>query len=312
MVAMSTVSWRMAAAAGLVVAGWAATAAQVPPRDVTAPRQSGAVIRGVVVDGVTGAPIRRAAVSLVIEQPDRESSRVLATTADAGGQFEFTGVPAGRVQVTASRPGYFDYDNVWNGEPEEPQWQTVGRRPAHPGRAHRALSRRRHHRPHRRRVRRAGRGHRDRRAAPRTAATRRRRAHDVDRRSRRPPTTPARSACGASPLATTSSARGPTASSPRRPATPRPAARATRPPTTRARRCWPNARSVRVTAGRDTGGVAFGLVTVPLATVRGVVLLPPDIAGPGGQPRREPGGAAASRRLRHARRRVRATTAASS
>ena len=102
------------------------SASPQPTRDTGAPRQSGALIRGVVVDGVTGAPIRRAAVSLVIEQPDRESSRVIATTADGAGQFEFTGVPAARVQVTASRTGYFDYDNLWNGEPEEPQWQTVG------------------------------------------------------------------------------------------------------------------------------------------------------------------------------------------
>ena len=100
-----------------------AEAAQV--RDTPARRQGNASIRGVVVDGMTGAPIRRAAVSLVIEEPDREGSRVEATTADANGQFEFTGVPGGRVQVTASRVGYFDYDNIWNGEPEEPQWQTI-------------------------------------------------------------------------------------------------------------------------------------------------------------------------------------------
>ena len=88
-------------------------------------RRGTAVIRGVVVDGTSGGPIRRAAVSLVIEEPDRESSRVVATTANAEGQFEFTAVPAGRVQVTASRVGFFDYDNVWNGEPEEPDWQPV-------------------------------------------------------------------------------------------------------------------------------------------------------------------------------------------
>jgi hypothetical protein len=98
--------------------------AQGPTRDLPA-RRGTAVIRGVVVDGVTGAPIRRAAVSLVIEQPDREGSSVVSTTADTNGQFEFTGVPAARVQVTASRVGYFDYDNLWNGEPEEPVWQPV-------------------------------------------------------------------------------------------------------------------------------------------------------------------------------------------
>lgn len=98
---------------------------QVPARDTPARRQGTASIRGVVVDGASGAPIRRAAVSLVIEEPDREASRVEATTADATGQFEFTGLPGARVQVTASRVGYFDYDNLWNGEPEEAQWQTL-------------------------------------------------------------------------------------------------------------------------------------------------------------------------------------------
>lgn len=98
--------------------------AQAPARDLPA-RRGTAVIRGVVVDGVTGGPIRRAAVSLVIEEPDREGSRVVSTTADAAGQFEFAGVPAARVQITASRVGYFDYDNLWNGEPEEPVWQPV-------------------------------------------------------------------------------------------------------------------------------------------------------------------------------------------
>ncbi len=102
-----------------------AEAEQAPVRDAPARRQGAASIRGVVVDGMTGAPIRRAAVSLVIEEPDREASRVEATTADASGRFAFTGVPGGRVQVTASRVGYFDYDNLWNGEPEEAQWQTL-------------------------------------------------------------------------------------------------------------------------------------------------------------------------------------------
>ena len=36
-----------------------------------------------------------------------------------------------------------------------------------------------------------------------------------------------------------------------------------------------------MTAGRDTGGVTFALATVPLATIRGTVLLPPDTPGRG-------------------------------
>lgn len=104
-----------------------ATRAQVtPPRDQPARERGTAIIRGVVVDGTNGAPLRRAAVQLLIQHPDREGARVVATSADANGQFEFTSVPAARVQVTASRAGYFDYNNVWNGEPQEPEWQDVG------------------------------------------------------------------------------------------------------------------------------------------------------------------------------------------
>lgn len=96
-----------------------------PPRDEPARTRGTAVIRGVVVDGTSGAPLRRAAVQLLIQFPDREGARVVATAADANGQFEFSGVPAARVQVTASRAGYFDYNNVWNGEPQEPEWQDI-------------------------------------------------------------------------------------------------------------------------------------------------------------------------------------------
>ncbi|MEP7116236.1 MAG: carboxypeptidase regulatory-like domain-containing protein [Acidobacteriota bacterium] len=103
----------------------AAPAAQRPARDTPARRTGSALIRGVVVDGTTGGPIRRAAVSLLIEDPDREDTRVVATASDANGLFEFTGVPAGRVQVTAAQSGYFDYDNVWNGELQDLEWQVV-------------------------------------------------------------------------------------------------------------------------------------------------------------------------------------------
>ncbi len=123
-----------AACAGVVAAGpWARLAAwptaderQITgPRDVPARASGTASIRGVVVDGASGALLRHATVALLVEDLDRESSRTMAVTADANGQFEFTGVPAGRVQVTASRSGYFAYDNIWNGEPEEIDWQTV-------------------------------------------------------------------------------------------------------------------------------------------------------------------------------------------
>ncbi|HUU32911.1 MAG TPA: hypothetical protein VMW48_02545, partial [Vicinamibacterales bacterium] len=78
-VAAASPSLRVAARVG-------ATAQMTSPR--AAPVRLGtAVIRGVVVDGTTGAPMRRAAVSLVIEAPDLEGSHVVATTADAAGQF---------------------------------------------------------------------------------------------------------------------------------------------------------------------------------------------------------------------------------
>ncbi len=120
-------SLSVAALCAVLAAGGPPTgASQVTgPRDTPAQRAGTAVIRGVVVDGASGAPLRRAAVSLLVEDLDRESSRSVAATTDANGQFEFTRVPAGRVQVTASRTGYFAYDNVWNGEPEEIDWQTI-------------------------------------------------------------------------------------------------------------------------------------------------------------------------------------------
>lgn len=119
-------TWFLPALLAAALGAVALAAPQVTgPRDTPARRAGTAVIRGVVVDGTSGAPLRNAAVSLLIEDLDRESSRTVAATTDGGGQFEFTRVPAGRVQVTASRTGYFAYDNVWNGELEEIDWQTI-------------------------------------------------------------------------------------------------------------------------------------------------------------------------------------------
>lgn len=248
------------------------------PRDLPARRQGDAVIRGVVVDGTTGAPMRRAAVSLVIEEPDREGSRVVATTATADGQFEFAGVPAGRVQVTASRPGYFDYDNVWNGEPEEPDWQTVGagqriqgvrialyrggviagrildefgepaigveievlrREPGDRGGSVRTIS------------------------SPITPTT------DDTGAFRVWGLAPGDYLVGARPNRFVADSSGEAEkardgyASTFYPGTPSLSA----------------ARPVRVVPGRETAGVAFGLVRVPIATVRGTVQLPPDVPG---------------------------------
>lgn len=253
-----------------------AAAAQAPARD-RAGRQDTAVIRGVVVDGTSGAPMRRATVSLVIEEPDLEGSRVVATTADAAGQFEFTGVPAARVQVTASRSGYFDYDNLWNGEPEEPQWQLIGagqrvqgvrialyrggvvtgrvrdefgepavgvevevlrREPGDSGGSVRAIS------------------------SPITPTT------DDTGAFRVWGLAPGDYLVGARPnrfVADTNDA-----------ASQREGYAATYYPGTAS---LSNARAVRVEPGRETGGLAFQLVSVPLAAVRGMVQLPPDTSG---------------------------------
>ena len=260
---------RLRAAAG-------AEAAQV--RDTPARRQGNASIRGVVVDGMTGAPIRRAAVSLVIEEPDREGSRVEATTADTNGQFEFAGVPAGRVQVTASRVGYFDYDNIWNGEPEEPQWQTIA-----PGQriqgvrialyrggvvAGRVL---------------------DEFGEPAVGV-------EIDVLRREPGNRGGGVRTTSSPITPTTDDTGAFRVWGLAPGEYLVGARPNRfvadaPADEEARRqgyaatyfpgtaSLSNARAVRVEPGRDTAGVSFGLLMVPLATVRGTVQLPPDTSG---------------------------------
>jgi len=251
---------------------------QPPPRDAPARRQGTASIRGVVVDGTTGAPIRRAAVSLVIEEPDREGSRVEATTADTNGQFELTGLPGGRVQITASRVGYFDYDNLWNGEPEEAQWQTLT----------------------------AGQRVQGVRIALYRGGVVSGRIVDefgepavgieVEVLRREPGDQGGSVRTTSSPITPTTDDTGAfrvwglapgdyivgarpnrfVAETPQDDEARRQGYAATYFPGT------PNlssARAVRVEPGREAGGVSFGLVTVPLATVRGVVELPPDTSG---------------------------------
>ena len=253
-------------------------APQAPVRDGPARRQGSATISGVVVDGMTGAPIRRAAVSLVVEELDREGSSVVATAADTNGRFTFAGVPGGRVQVTASRVGYFDYDNLWNGEPEEPQWQTIA----------------------------AGQRVQGVRIALYRGGVIAGRVIDefgepavgveVDVLRREPGNNAGGLRATSSPITPTTDDTGAfrvwglapgdyivgarpnrfVADTPEDDEARRQGYAATYFPGTPS---LSNARAVRVEPGRDTSGVAFGLVIVPLSTVRGMVQLPPETSG---------------------------------
>jgi hypothetical protein len=253
---------------------------QAPARDLPA-RRGTAVIRGVVVDGVTGEAIRRAAVLLVIEQPDREGASVVSTTADSNGQFEFTGVPAARVQVTAARVGYFNYDNLWNGEPEEPVWQPVAggqriqgvRIALYRGGvvAGRVL---------------------DEFGEPAVGVeieVLRREPGESDGsgsvRATSSPITPTTDDTGAFRVWGLAPGDYLVGARPNRFVADASDAEARR--EGYASTYYPGtanlstARAVRVEPGKDTAGVSFGLVTVPLSTLRGTVLLPPETPGRG-------------------------------
>ena len=71
-----------------------------PPRDrVPPPRTGTGIVRGRVVDGVTGAPIARARVTL------QGGKRALVTT-DGSGAFAFTELPMGPVTISVDKPTY--------------------------------------------------------------------------------------------------------------------------------------------------------------------------------------------------------------
>ena len=73
-----------------------------PPRDrVPPPRTGTGVIKGRVVDGVTGAPVARARVML------QGSGRSTATT-DASGAFTFSGLPMGPVMISVDKSTYLN------------------------------------------------------------------------------------------------------------------------------------------------------------------------------------------------------------
>jgi protocatechuate 3,4-dioxygenase beta subunit len=75
-----------------------------PPRDRPADAAATATIRGHVVDAATGAPLRRALVRL--NAPGLREGRTTMT--DAEGQYEFTDLVPGPININASRNGYLD------------------------------------------------------------------------------------------------------------------------------------------------------------------------------------------------------------
>ena len=75
---------------------------QFPPRDrISIPATGTGVIRGRVVDGVSGAAVPRARVRVMGGGPQRPS-----VTTDADGRFEFTKLPAGTFTLAVEKATY--------------------------------------------------------------------------------------------------------------------------------------------------------------------------------------------------------------
>jgi len=76
-----------------------------PPRDPKQPKDSGtARIRGRVIGGEAGTPLRRATVQLSGEGTEEPRSAIT----DDNGRYEFKGLSAGRIRLTASKGGYVE------------------------------------------------------------------------------------------------------------------------------------------------------------------------------------------------------------
>src|SRR5215510_11548903 len=92
---------------GITVCSSAAAQAP-PPRDPSAmrPAETGtAVVRGRVVAGDTGLPVRRAIVSL---RNTNRDARGQSTITAADGTFAFEAVPEGRYRIGAAKTRYVD------------------------------------------------------------------------------------------------------------------------------------------------------------------------------------------------------------
>ena len=79
-------------------------AQQPPPRDAQPKQEKGtAIIRGRIVAGDTGKPLRRARVTLTAPELAGEPRH---TSTDEDGRYEFTELPAGRFTLRVRRGGY--------------------------------------------------------------------------------------------------------------------------------------------------------------------------------------------------------------
>src|SRR5216684_1250215 len=77
---------------------------RTPPRDPTTPTPTGtAVVRGRVLAGDTGRPLRRARITASAPELDGEPRN---TSTDADGRYEFIDLPAGRYTLRVVRGGY--------------------------------------------------------------------------------------------------------------------------------------------------------------------------------------------------------------
>jgi len=75
-----------------------------PPRDARAPVQTGtAVVRGRVVAGDSGKPLRRARITLTGPELGREGR---STSTSLDGRYEIADLPAGRYTIRVTRSGY--------------------------------------------------------------------------------------------------------------------------------------------------------------------------------------------------------------
>lgn len=96
--AVRSISWKAILLSILCGLIWQNSSAQPGP-GVSDPNQK-YKFRGVVVNAITGDPIQYCFVQLTNATPQR------AVFTDAGGQFEFANLPAGKVMLLARKPGF--------------------------------------------------------------------------------------------------------------------------------------------------------------------------------------------------------------